>query len=150
MAISSKFYPLFFKSAFDKELDLDSDTIKLALLKTGYVFNTAHRYFSDVSAFQVAGTGYTAGGATCAITAPTYSGGVLSFDGADGYWANVQLIGANIPYFGALYDWTPATDATRPLIGLVDFGGGDFAPNGGPMQVTWDPSGIGAVTIAGV
>lgn len=148
MAVTSKFYPLFFKSAFNKELDLDSDTIKLMLLKTGYAFSTAHQYLSSVVSYEVSGSGYTAGGATCALTAPTFSSGVLSFDGADVSWGTVTLTGGNIPYFGVLYDSTPSTDATRPLIGIVDFGGGDYAPNGGPLQVTWNASGIGAVTVA--
>jgi hypothetical protein len=61
-------------------------------------------------------------------------------------YTNVTLTGANSPRYCALYDNTPATDATRPLIGYVDFGAAQ-APSGINLQVTWDPTGTGLVTV---
>jgi hypothetical protein len=46
-------------------IDFDTDTFKLALLDADYVFNQdTHDFFDDVSAEQITGTGYTAGGVT--------------------------------------------------------------------------------------
>lgn len=44
-----------------------------------------------------------------------------------------------------VYDRTPATDATRPLIILVDFGA-DFATSNGTFLITWDTNGVGKIT----
>lgn len=47
-------------------VDLDSDTF-YAMLLIGYTPNKAHSTRADVQAFEVSGTGYTAGGQACAI-----------------------------------------------------------------------------------
>ncbi|MFW6098009.1 MAG: hypothetical protein ACOC9Z_08025 [Chloroflexota bacterium] len=59
------------------DIDLDTDTLKLALL-TGHTLDTAtHDFFDDVSADEVSGDGYTAGGET--ISNPS-----VTFTAADG------------------------------------------------------------------
>jgi hypothetical protein len=58
----SKLYGNFLKQALNKEIDWDSDTIKVALLSSSYTPNQdTHDYFDDVSANEVTGTGYTTG-----------------------------------------------------------------------------------------
>lgn len=149
MAVTAKFYGLFFKSLSNKEIDLDSDTIKLMLCTSTYGPNQdTHRYKSDVTN-EVSGTGYTAGGATVGSVVSSYdtTSNVWSFDGADVSWASTTLNGANAPRYGVLYDSTPATDATRPLIGWVDFGV-DTPVTNGTLSVTWDAAGVGYVTVA--
>lgn len=150
MAITAKFYGLFFKSVFNKEIDLDSDAIKLMLCTSSYVPNQdTHQYKSSVTN-EVAGTGYTAGGAPVSSLAVAYDTvtNTLSFDASDVTWTGATLIGANAPRIAVLYDSSPGSDATRPLIGYVDFGDDSYAPNGGTLTVAWNASGIGAVTIS--
>lgn len=149
MAVTSKFYGLFFKSAMNKEIDLDTDVLKLMLVTSSYTPNQdTHRYKSDVTN-EVSGTGYTAGGATVGSVVSSYNTttNVWSFDGADVSWTTATLNGANSPRYGVLYDSTPSTDATRPLIGWVDFGV-DTPVTSGTLSVTWDAAGIGYVTVA--
>ena len=63
----SKLYGNFVLKALNKEVDFDTDTIKVALLTSSYTPDQdAHDYFNDVSSAEVTGTGYTAGGATLA------------------------------------------------------------------------------------
>lgn len=143
---TAKFYSKYFHSLMTKEINMATDVLKIMLCGAGYTPDQdAHRYKSDVTS-EIVGAGYTAGGATVgsiviAYDAPT---NVLSFDGTDANWPAATITNAR---WGVLYDSTPATDAARPLIGYVDFGGliSSVAANFG---VVWAGNGIGAVTVS--
>lgn len=145
MAVTAKFFGKFFVSLCNKEIDLDSDTIKLLLASSSYTPNQdTHQYKSDVSN-EVTGPGYSAGGATVASVVVSYNAGtnVLSFDASDVTWPAASITAR----YAILYDSTPGSDATRPLIGYIDFGG-DVTSTGADFTVVWDSAGIGAVTVA--
>jgi hypothetical protein len=146
MAITAKMYGLCFKSAFNKEIDLDSDTIKVMLCTSSYTPNQdTHQYKSDVTN-EITGTGYTAGGATLGSPAVAYNTGtnVFNFDGADVSWTSATFTGAR---YAVVYDATPGSDATRPLISYVDFGA-DQNVTAGTFTLTWDSTGIVTVTVS--
>jgi hypothetical protein len=145
MAVSAKWYGLAFQSAFNKEIDFNSDTIKVMLCTSTYTPNQdTHQYKSDVTN-EVTGTGYTAGGATLGTPTLTYTAGtnVLMLDGADVSWASSTITAR----YAVVYDSTPATDATRPLLCYVDFGA-DVSSSSGTFQITWDAAGIATVTVS--
>jgi hypothetical protein len=201
------FYGKFFASLANKEVDFNSDALKLALVSSGYTFDhDAHDYFNDITN-EVTGTGYTAGGA--AVASPTLSyvaanswtvsransttyaaGDVVRPATGNGYlyqaltsgttagsiptypttiggtvtdgsvtWlcvakgglvlggSNVSWSGSTITARGAvLYDSTPGTAATNPLIGFADFGV-DVSTSGTTFQVTWNAVGIGVILV---
>jgi len=142
---SSKFYSGFFRSLMNKEVDLDTDAIKLLLCTSSYTPDQdTHRYKSSITN-EVTGPGYTAGGE--AVSNITYSydatGNVLSFSGDPVAWSASTITAR----YGILYDSTPSTDATRPLILFVDFGG-NISSTAATFTVAWDTAGIGAVTLA--
>lgn len=145
MPVTAKFYGNAFVHAFNKRIDLDSDAIKVALCTATYVPDQdLHDYFDDVTN-QVVGTGYTAGGATLTTptlvyTAPT---NVLKFDADDVSWANSTITAR----YAVIYDATPATAATQPLIAYVDFGA-DVVSSAGAFTITWHADGIVTVTVA--
>lgn len=57
------FYGPFFKSLANKEIDLDTDTIKMLAVSSSYTPNRAtHDYKDDVVANEVTGTNFAAGG----------------------------------------------------------------------------------------
>jgi hypothetical protein len=144
--MASKLYGNFVVKSFNKEIDWDSDTIKVALLTNAYTPNQdAHDYFDDVVANQVTGTGYTSGGLTLANKTNTYnsSTNVIVLDADDVTWASSTITAR----YAVIYDATPATDATRPLIGYVDFGSDQSSSNGN-FTITWDSTGIVRVTVA--
>lgn len=87
----------------------------------------------------VSGTGYTAGGITLGSRTSTYNAAAdrLELDAADISIATA-LINAR---YGVVYDSTPASDATRPLFGYIDFGADQLASNG-PFNITWDALGV--------
>lgn len=145
IAVSAKYYGLFFTSAFTKKVDLSADTIKVMLCTSSYTPDQdTHQYKSSVTN-EVTGTGYTAGGATLGSPALAYTSGTntLAFDGADVSWT-VSTITAR---YAVVYDSTPGTDATRPVIMYVDFGA-DVSTTAGTLTITWDAAGLCSVTVA--
>jgi hypothetical protein len=142
----SQLYGQFISQAFNKEIDWDSDVIKVALLTNAYTPNQdAHNYFDDVVANEVTGTGYTAGGNTLANKTNTYNSAtnVIVLDADDTTWASSTITAR----YAVIYDASPATNATRPLIGYVDFGSDQSSSNGN-FTITWDSTGIVRVTVA--
>lgn len=143
----SKLYGQFLQQALNKEIDWDTDTIKVALLTNSYTPDQdAHNYFDDVSTFEVSGaTGYTAGGNTLANKTNTYnaSTNVIVLDADDTTWSSSTITAR----YAVVYDASPATNATRPLIGYVDFGSDQSSSNGN-FTITWDATGIVRITVA--
>jgi hypothetical protein len=83
VAVSIKWYTSALKSAFNKEIDLDSDTIKVMLCTSSYTPSQGtHQYKSSITN-EVTGTGYTAGGTTVASVSVSVSGTTFAFDGGD-------------------------------------------------------------------
>lgn len=145
MAVTAKFYGLSHQSAWNKEIDFNSDTIKVMLCTSSYTPDQdTHQYKSSVTN-EVTGTGYTATGATLGSPTLTYTTGtnVLKLDGNDVTWATSTITAR----YAVIYDSTPGTDATRPLIAYADFGA-DVISSGGPFDIVWDPAGIATVTVA--
>ncbi len=66
MAVTARWYPNGWKNFVNGTIDYDADTIKVALLTSTSAFNDTHEFWSDISANEVSGTGYTAGGDTLA------------------------------------------------------------------------------------
>jgi hypothetical protein len=142
---TSKFYGLFFKSLTNAEVNLTSHALKVMLVDGTYTPNQdTHRYKSDITG-EISGTGYVAGGTTVGSVTVSYDASLnkLSFDAADATWP-ASTISAR---YAILYDSSPASDATRPLIGYVDFGG-VISSTAAQFAVVWDSAGVGYVTVA--
>lgn len=126
-------------------IDYLSDTIKVMLCTSTYTPNKdTHVFKSDVTN-EVTGTGYTATGATLANKTATYNSGThtVILDGDDTTWASSTITAR----YAVIYDATPATDATRPLIGYVDFGS-DVSSSNGNFTIQWDAAGVAKVTVS--
>lgn len=142
--MAAKMYGQFLLKALNKEVDWDSDTIKVALLTSAYSPNQDTQvYFSDVSGNEVTGTNYTAGGATLGSKTITYDTGtnVIKLDGADVTWASSTITAR----FAVVYDDTPASQ--KPLVGYLDFGSDQSSVNG-DFTITWDAAGIARITVS--
>lgn len=145
MAITAKLYGGFLKSLANKEIDLDTDTLKVMLCTSAYTPDQdAHQYKSSVTN-EVSGTGYTAGGATLTSVTVTYTGATntLTLDAADPSWASSTITART----AVIYDSTPATDATRPLIAYLQ-SDVDISSSGGAFTITFDANGIATITAA--
>jgi hypothetical protein len=120
-----------------------TDTYKFALLGSGYSFDIDnHKVFSDVSASEITGVGYTQGGTALSNITYTYQNGndrsVLTADPV--LWPELT---ANIRYC-VLYQ-VGSDDANSPLVGVVDFGQ-ERGYNGEPFQLSF-PNGV--ITVSG-
>lgn len=143
---TSKAYGNVAKAVFNKELDWDSDDIRVMLVSSSYTPNQdTHDYLDDVQAFEVNGTGYTAGGIALATKTSTYdaANNVLVLDAADVTWASSTITAR----YAVVYNNTGANAAAKPLVGYVDLVS-DQASNAGNFILEWDPSGILRVNVA--
>lgn len=144
--MASKMYGQFLAKALNKEVDFDSDTIKVALVGSAYTPNQdSHDYWDDVVANEVTGTGYTAGGATLAGKSVTYdsASNVIVLDANDVTWSSSTITAR----YAVVYDDSGATNAQKVLIGYVDFGS-DQSSTSGNFTVTWDATGVIRITVA--
>ena len=145
MAVTAKWFGKAFLSLLNKEADLNSDTLKVMLCTSSYTPDQdTHDYKDDVTN-EVTGAGYTAGGATLGSVQVTYTAGtnVIMFDAADTTWAAATITAR----YAVVYDSTPATDGTRPLLLYVDFGE-DVTSTGGNFTITWNAAGIATITVS--
>jgi hypothetical protein len=103
------------KTLLAKEVDFLGDSIKGMLTTVTYVPDQdAHDYKDDVTN-EVSGTGYTATGMALANKTVTYTSGtnVGKIDADDLVWSATTITNARVL---VIYDATPASDATRPLL----------------------------------
>jgi len=71
------------------------------------------------------------------------SGCYCWLDADDTTWSSSTITAR----YAVIYDASPATNATRPLIGYVDFGSDQSSSNGN-FTITWDATGIVRITVA--
>ena len=148
-AVTAFWYGNAFVSAFNKLIDLDGDAIKCSLHTSTYTPNQdTHDFFNDATNEVAAGGGYTAGGVTLTgvtAAASQYTGAtnVWAFDAADATWAASTITAR----YAVVYDSTPGTAATNPLLFYVDFGA-DVSSTGGTFTVSWAAGGLAKVTVS--
>jgi len=139
MATAIVLYDNYLLHQGNKLIDLENDVLKVMLTTSTYVPNAGTDDFKDDVTNEVTGDNYVAGGATIANNVYTLTGASdwATLDGDDVTWAN-STITARI---AVIYDSTPATDATRPLIGYMDFAS-DQSTSGTDFVIQWNASGI--------
>jgi len=117
--------------------DLDTDTIKVALVTAHTPDIDAHDFFDDVSGDEVSGTGYTAGGEALGSKSVTQDNvddeGV--FDAADVTWTGLDV---GTPSHAIIYEDT-GTPGTSTLIAYMEI---STASNGGNYTIQWAAEGI--------
>lgn len=122
-----KWYGLAATTAFTKKWDYTNDSMKVMLVLASYTPDQdAHAYLSDVvpaSNEIPAGNGYTQGGQAVANKALHYitADNNTLLCGDDMSWASANWTSGNGPRYAVLYDDTPATNATKPILGYIDF-----------------------------
>lgn len=146
MAVTAKLFGLVYKSAFNKEIDLDSDTIKVMLCTATFVPNQdTMQYKSSVTNEVANGGGYATGGKaltgiTLVYDAPTNT---FTLDCDDVTWANSSITAR----YAVFYDDAPATDATKPLLAYWDLGTNEVSASGN-FTLTMSASGVITFTAA--
>ena len=107
--------------------DWDAGTTKVALLTSSYTADKdAHDFFDDVSANEVSGTGYTAGGNT---VVPTVTQDNVN-DEVDIVLPGTSWASSTITARYAVYYRDTGVGSTSELIALIDFGSDVVTSNG--------------------
>lgn len=126
------------KKLMDGSIDLDSDTIKAALVTSSYTPDIdAHDFFDDITN-EVSGTGYTAGGITLtnkSITVDNTNDRAV-FDADDISWAASTITARRV----IIYKST-GTASTSPVIAVVDLGT-DQSSSASTLKIQWDSAGL--------
>lgn len=137
MSVTCYAQPKLYK--WDKAINLATDTLKVGLIASGTAIaaratSEGFEYVSDLLAnngtalteVSTSGTGYTRQSLT-SVTLAT-SGLVTSLSAANPQWTS-STISSTYAFF---YDETAssATDATRPLLAIWDFGGTNASSSG--------------------
>ncbi len=129
--MASGMYNYFKAHILDAEYNLASDTIKCALMNNTHAFDATNDVWADVSANEITGTGYTAGG-------QALTGQSVTIDDVN----NKGVFGANdvswtsatfTAYHTVLYDDTHLSDA---LMISIDFGGAQTV-TGNTFTIQW-------------
>lgn len=131
------------KKLIDGSIDLDTDTIKAALVSSSYAPNIdTHDFFDDISG-EISASGYTAGGAALAnksITVDT-SDDRAYLDADDTAWN----AGATFTVRYVILYKSTGTAGTSPLIGYIDFGTDRVALSGEQFYIQWPAAADGGI-----
>jgi hypothetical protein len=144
MAVTCKAYGNFLKCALNKEIDWDTDTIKIMLCTSSYTPNQDTHIYKDIAVTnEVSGAGYTTGGATLTGKTITYddSTNTITLDANDVSWANSTITAR----YAVIYDDTPASN--KPLIGYMDFGE-DKISTDGTFSITVAADGLYKIVVS--
>lgn len=135
--MSSGIYNRFKANLMNKEVDLEADTIKVALLNTSHAFSATNNVFGDVSANELSsGSGYTSGGETLATKTVTQSG-TTDWDADNPQWTAATFTANH----AVIYD----TSVSDNLIASIDFDG-DKIVAAGTFTIQFSASGIITLT----
>ena len=135
MAITQAMCTSFKEDLFNKEQDLDTDTIKIALYTSSATLGAATTAYNTSN--EISGTGYSAGGETLANSTVATSGTTAYVD-----FDNPEWTGASFTARGALiYNDTTAGDNA---IAVLDFGG-DFTVSSGTFRIVFPAPGATAI-----
>ena len=112
-------------------------TVKVALLSAAHTKDVeGNETWDDVSADEVTGTGYDAGGQEIANDSLIRTGANTVYDGDDVLWSDSTIDAGH----AVVYEDT-GTDTTSSLLTHIDFEGEESSENG-DFEITWDAAGI--------
>lgn len=129
-------YPLGKEAILNGDIDIDTDTIKVALvdLTADYTYSAAHQFKSSVTSYS--------GTTDQTVTPITKTSGTVDSSGSPTFssvsQSSTKTVGALV-----VYKDTGAA-ATSPLIAYIDITS-PVTPNGGDISITWNASGIFAI-----
>lgn len=129
--MASGVYNRFKANLMNKQVDLEADTVKVALYTSSHSFTAGDNVYTVTN--EISGTGYTGGGAALASKAVTQAA-ITKFDAADTAWTSSSFTAAH----AVIYD---DTHATNDLICSIDFGGNQTVTSG-TFTIQWHSDGI--------
>ena len=129
--MASGIYSRFKANLMNKIVDLEADTIKVALYDNSHSFTATDTDYTTTNELATA-TGYTQAGVTLAGKAVTEAA-TTKWDATNSEWTTATFTA----YHAVIYDSTAGND----LICSIDFGGAKTVA-AGTFTIQWDASGI--------
>ena len=118
-------------------IDWRSDTIKAIRTTSAHTpAKATHDFYDDLT--NIVGSAVTLANTTLAITTS-----VIKLDADDAVWAADSNTARNVH----VYDDTPGTNATKPLI-HYHANASDVTASGGEWRAAWHANGIVSITVA--
>ena len=133
--MASGIYNRFKANLMNKVVDLEADTVNVALYDNSHAFTAADTVYTSTNELATAG-GYTQTGAALAGKAVTEAA-TTKWDATDTSWTSATFSA----YHAVVYDTTAANN----LICSIDFGGVQTVSSG-TFTIQWDAAGI--ITLA--
>ena len=130
--MASGIYNRFKANLMNKVVDLEADTIKVALYDNSHAFTATDTDYTTTNELASTG-GYTQGGATLAGKSVTEAA-TTYWDATDVSWTSATFTA----YHAVIYDDTVTNDE---LICSIDFGGAQSV-TAGTFTIQWNASGI--------
>ncbi len=135
--MASGIYSRFKANLMNKVVDLEADTIKVALYDNSHAFNATHTDYTTDNELATTG-GYTQGGAT--LSSPVVTEAATTKwddDGSNTAWTSATFSAYHAVIYGS--------GGTNDLIASIDFGG-EKAVVAGTFTIQWDAAGIITLT----
>lgn len=133
--MASGLYSRFKANLMNKVVDLEADTIKIALYDTNHSFTASDTDYTTDNELATA-NGYTQGGNTLATKAVTEAA-TTKWDADDTAWTSATFSA----FHAVIWDSTAGND----LIASIDFGG-EKAVAAGTFTIQFDANGIISLT----
>ena len=142
MSVSTAMCTSFKQELLNKEHDLNSDTIKLALIKASPsgTYGAATTNYSDVTgnSDEASGTGYSAGGQTLDSATISVSGTTALVDFADEVFSDVTLSASGCIIYNS--------SASNKAIATISFGG-TVSATAGDLTIEFPAAGASTAII---
>jgi hypothetical protein len=147
--MASVVYNSFKQRSANGTIDLDTDTIWVALLMTNTTADTENDGVADLADFttldEMDGAAYVRKALTSLAVNLDDANDRAEFDAADVTWtalgAGTRSIQGALVYVDADNDGDPADDALNFVIAFIDFTS-DIIANGGDVTIQWNAEGI--------
>lgn len=133
--MASGIYNRFKANLMNKVVDLEADTINVALYDDSHAFTATDTDYTTDNELATAGN-YTQGGVALASKAVTEAA-TTKWDATDSTWSSATFTA----YHAVIYDVTAGND----LICSIDFGGAKTVSSG-TFTIQWDSDGIITLT----
>jgi hypothetical protein len=118
-------------------IDLQSDTIRVMLVGTGYTFAATHNVVNDVVGQELSGSGYSRKDLAGKSVTEDDTGNRAYFNATDVVWNNITTAKVG----GVILFQFVTDDNDSRLIGAVLFGAWP-TPDGGDLTIEWNDDGI--------
>ncbi len=126
-------------------IDYLSDSIKAMICTSTYSADQDNHVFKSDVTNEIGNTGtYAAGGSALTTKTLTYTGStnVIAFSADAVSYTSTSIAACR---FCVIYDATPSTDATRPLLWVINFGS-DVSTTNGTLSITPAAGGYATIT----